>query len=116
MTDEVLVGPICRRQEVTEVPKVFAAEEIARTGVIVVEKNNTVRAFENVCPHAFARLDFANTPVAALDGYHILCNVHGAQFDPVSGVCTLGPCVGAKLTSLKVKEVEHDIYIVKRDV
>jgi nitrite reductase/ring-hydroxylating ferredoxin subunit len=36
-------------------------------------------------------------------GEHVVCAAHGALFDPLTGVCTLGPCLGDSLTPVALR-------------
>ena len=70
-----------------------------------------VRAFVNVCPHRAQ-------PVALGDGRlfnpagEIECPSHGARFDPLTGACVGGPCLGAPLIPLPVEEREGAIWLL----
>jgi len=38
--------------------------------------------------------------VVNFDGRALICSTHGAIYEPATGLCTAGPCVGDRLTSL----------------
>ena len=40
----------------------------------------------------------------------IICSIHGATYDPLNGRCVGGPCVGARLTALRVEERDAQVY------
>jgi nitrite reductase/ring-hydroxylating ferredoxin subunit len=42
-------------------------------------------------------------------GEYIVCATHGAMYRPADGLCVAGPCNGAKLRSIKVRESEGRI-------
>ncbi len=69
----------------------------------VVRKDGELRAYANVCPHARHALDFPADRFLAPDGEMLLCSSHGALFDPLTGVCVLGPCVGRGLIPLTAR-------------
>ena len=64
----------------------------------VVRRGDAVFGYVDRCPHAglplAQKLDDYLTP----DGALIACSWHGALFEPESGACVGGPCVGAALT------------------
>ena len=70
-----------------------------------------LRAFVNVCPHRAQ-------PVALGDGRlfnaagEIECQAHGARFDPLTGACVGGPCLGAALVPLPVAERDGAIWLL----
>jgi nitrite reductase/ring-hydroxylating ferredoxin subunit len=37
------------------------------------------------------------------DRQALVCHAHGARFDPLSGACTLGPCLGQSLRPLALR-------------
>ncbi len=76
--------------------------------VLLVKHHREINAFLNRCPHAFAKLDSGYPKLVAMDDYHLLCTMHGAQFNPQTGRCVLGPCKGRYLQSLDIK-VEDDL-------
>lgn len=71
--------------------------------VFVVRVDNVVRAYVNSCPHAFAPLEMEPDRFLDLTGTHVLCTMHGAHFDVVSGTCIMGPCKGRRLTAYPVR-------------
>lgn len=64
-----------------------------------------VVAWENHCQHWIdVRLDDGDG--ATLRGEEIVCQHHGAMFDRTTGVCTWGPCEGARLDAVAVEAVD----------
>ncbi|HET6829471.1 MAG TPA: Rieske 2Fe-2S domain-containing protein [Ramlibacter sp.] len=64
-----------------------------------------LHGWRNACPHwggtsmAWRKDAFLNR-----EGTRIVCAAHGAQFDIASGLCTLGPCVGERLSRVELIE------------
>ena len=56
-----------------------------------------VVAYRNACPHTGGELDWNEGDFLDADGRLIVCATHGALFEPSTGYCELGPCVGASL-------------------
>lgn len=77
--------------------------------VVVVRKGGAVSAFENRCPHRGVSLDWAPDRFWSDDGSHLQCATHGALFEPNTGACVAGPCVGRGLARLAL--VERDEYL-----
>ena len=59
-------------------------------------------AYENSCPHMRANLNWQEEQFFSVDGLFLQCSLHGALFDPSSGACIRGPCVGKNLKKIKV--------------
>ena len=64
----------------------------------VVRRGEDAFGYVDRCPHAglplAQELDAYMTP----DGALIACSWHGALFEPQTGACVGGPCLGARLT------------------
>jgi nitrite reductase/ring-hydroxylating ferredoxin subunit len=54
-------------------------------------------AYRNLCAHWHVDLDMGEGEFWSERLQRIQCRTHGAAYDPFSGVCELGPCVGARL-------------------
>ena len=65
--------------------------------LIAVRRGSKPVLFLNRCPHRGTELDWTPGVLLAVDGYHIQCATHGALFDPESGNCISGPCMGQAL-------------------
>lgn len=68
----------------------------------VVRYGEAVHAYRNVCPHAGNFLNWKENAFLTRDRSLIMCASHGALFDPASGVCVAGPCVGRALQAVPV--------------
>lgn len=85
--------------------------------LIVLRAGGEVRAWLNSCPHAGVRLDWRPDDFLDHTGTWLLCSMHGALFEPASGVCIAGPCRGSRLVevgrctadapALEVREIER---------
>ncbi len=76
--------------------------------VILVRSGAHVAAFLNVCPHAGRRLDWSPGQFL-IDQGRLVCAVHGASFERMTGVCVAGPCRGNALRPIAV--VERDGWL-----
>ena len=76
-----------------------AALYTAPTGAsyLVVHQAGTWRVFSNTCPHRRLRLDRAGQLSFTADKSLLVCVNHGAKFQPLTGKCVAGPCVGKQL-------------------
>lgn len=67
--------------------------------VIVVRRGRRLHGWRNACPHmAGARMAWRKDAYLNAGRSHIVCHAHGAQFEIAIGLCTLGPCVGQRLS------------------
>ena len=67
-------------------------------------------AYVNRCPHTGITLDWVNNQFFSSDNRYIMCATHGAVFEPPSGECIWGPCVGLSLQSLPIMIDDGQIY------
>ena len=74
----------------------------------------TVRAYVNRCPHAGTELDWQPGEFYEESGLYLVCSTHGALFEPSTGYCVAGPCRGASLEPLQVREREGQVFLQER--
>ncbi len=78
----------------------------------VVRYDGEARAFVNQCPHAFTELDWQPGLFFDEAGLYLMCSTHGALFDPANGLCIAGPCRGASLARLEVRERDGEVLLL----
>lgn len=73
--------------------------------------DNKLYIYQNLCPHLNKQL--ANSSFHCFDDSISLieCQFHSAQFNPATGVCVSGPCLGEKLKGFVVTEKEGVFYL-----
>ena len=69
----------------------------------VIRWKGELRAYLNRCPHTGVTLNWAENQFFDLQNEYIQCSLHGALFEPLSGKCIWGPCVGGQLPELHVE-------------
>jgi nitrite reductase/ring-hydroxylating ferredoxin subunit len=67
------------------------------TSYLVIYRDDAWRVFVNVCPHRHLPLDRAGQLFFTADRGLLVCPNHGAKFQPLTGTCVAGPCVGKSL-------------------
>ena len=67
-------------------------------------------AYVNRCPHVGLCLDWVDNQFFTVDHRYLMCANHGAVFEPPTGECVWGPCVGASLQSLPLEIVGEKIF------
>lgn len=70
----------------------------------VVRFEGRVVGYLNRCAHVPAEMDWQPGKFFDDTQRWILCSIHGAVYDPASGHCVAGPCLGRSLRSLRVNE------------
>ncbi len=77
-----------------------------------VRHRGGVRAFVNRCPHAGTELDWQPGEFFDLTGLYLCCSTHGALFEPGNGLCVAGPCRGASLEPLDIREQDGQVILL----
>jgi nitrite reductase/ring-hydroxylating ferredoxin subunit len=91
---------LCRADEIAEgAARGFDLDGEGDEAIFVVRVGGRLSAWRNACPHIDgAPLALRKDAYLNAAGDRIVCFGHGAEFLPDSGLCVLGPCLGAKLT------------------
>ena len=77
---------------------------------LLVNYYGNLFAYVNRCPHTGITLDWVNNQFFSVDGRYLMCATHGAVFEPPSGECTWGPCVGLALQSVPIEIEDGQVY------
>jgi nitrite reductase/ring-hydroxylating ferredoxin subunit len=77
---------------------------------LIVNFQGNHYAYINRCPHTGITLDFVNNQFFSSDNRYIMCATHGAVFEPPTGECIWGPCVGLSLQQMPVEIDDGNIY------
>ena len=64
-----------------------------RKFVVLKWKGETI-VYRNRCPHAGTPLDWIPDRFFDRSGEFLFCTTHGASFEPDTGLCVDGPCIG----------------------
>ena len=119
------VPPLPQSARVTEPVRVCDAEALAergdavvfevqqwgcKVGAFVLRFEGQVVGYLNRCAHVPTELDWQEGKFLDADRELIICSVHGATYEPLSGHCNGGPCAGARLTPLRVEERDAQVY------
>ncbi|HEX9146324.1 MAG TPA: Rieske 2Fe-2S domain-containing protein [Candidatus Binatia bacterium] len=67
-------------------------------------------AYVNRCPHVGISLDWVDNQFFTVDNRYLMCANHGAVFEPPTGECVWGPCVGASLESVVLDIQEEKVF------
>jgi nitrite reductase/ring-hydroxylating ferredoxin subunit len=82
-----------------------------RIAGFVIRWDGVVHGYENLCRHLPLPLDYADGRFFTPDRDYLLCQSHGALYEPATGLCAQGPCKGASLKRLAVFEADGAIWL-----
>jgi nitrite reductase/ring-hydroxylating ferredoxin subunit len=77
---------------------------------MVINYNGTLYAYVNRCRHVALSLDWVDNRFFTDDRRYLICANHGALYEPKSGECIWGPCVGASLQRVPLEEEGENVY------
>jgi nitrite reductase/ring-hydroxylating ferredoxin subunit len=67
-------------------------------------------AYINRCPHTGITLDWVDNKFFSSDERYLMCATHGAVFQPPTGECIWGPCLGLSLQSVPIEIYDGKVY------
>ncbi|NLQ18279.1 Rieske 2Fe-2S domain-containing protein [Marinomonas sp. M1K-6] len=69
----------------------------------VVKKDGQLFAWRNACPHVNgAPMAWRKDAYMDAKKQHVACHAHGALFEPTTGLCIQGPCLGKALEKIPI--------------
>lgn len=77
---------------------------------MLVNFQGNLFAYINRCPHTGITLDWVNNQFFSSDKRYVMCATHGAVFEPATGECIWGPCVGLSLQSVPIEIDGGQVY------
>lgn len=78
----------------------FDTESAGQATIFVLRRGDQVRAWRDRCPHHGTPLPWRKDAYLNAAGDRVVCSAHGALFEPESGLCVQGPCLGERLRAL----------------
>lgn len=89
----------------------FDTQDCGQDTIFLVRFEGQIYGWQNKCPHQpKAPMAWKKNNYMAPSGHYIQCYAHGALFEPQSGVCIQGPCIGKRLKSIGV-EIQKDGFL-----
>jgi len=69
-------------------------------------------AFQNSCPHTGVSLNWNPHQFFDPESRYLQCGIHGAIFEPDTGLCVRGPCLDQALPQLPLLINNDNLYIL----
>jgi nitrite reductase/ring-hydroxylating ferredoxin subunit len=105
--------PLCLSEQLAERGDAVAFEVLQYRQPVrafALRFDGRVVAYLNRCVHTPVEMDWQEGKFLDMDREYILCSIHGAAYEPASGRCVGGPCVGGRLTAIEVEERDGQVY------
>jgi nitrite reductase/ring-hydroxylating ferredoxin subunit len=103
---------ICASEALVDGGQGVVFELSTHSRAFVVRYCGTARGYVNRCPHAGTELDWQPGEFFEESGLYLMCSTHGALFEPSSGYCVAGPCRGASLEPLRIRERDGQVILL----
>ena len=91
--------------------------DVARSGssasAFAVRYAGKAYAYLNRCAHRFVELDWEPGQFFEYSRQYLVCATHGALYEPDSGYCVAGPCRGARLVPVAVRETDGAVWLAE---
>lgn len=104
--------PLCQSADLEEggAAVLFDVQEFGQTiQAFAVRYDNVAVAYLNRCAHVPTAMDWQEGQFFDQDKRFIICSIHGALYDPPTGQCVGGPCPGAKLHAIELREQSGEV-------
>lgn len=83
----------------------FSVPELGENlSAFIVRFQNKPYAYLNRCAHLPIEMDWNEGDFFTREKDFLICATHGAQYEPQSGLCVLGPCQEKRLGPIEVNE------------
>lgn len=99
--------PLCASADLAERGRAvrFSVSQYGRqVPAFALRFDGRVVAYLNRCAHVPVEMDWQPGEFLDADRRYLICSIHGALYEPAHGGCVAGPCVGARLTPVDVRE------------
>ncbi|WP_417527969.1 Rieske (2Fe-2S) protein [Marinomonas shanghaiensis] len=95
---------LCHIDDIDEgTTKGFLANDAGQDLLFIVKVKGQIFAWRNACPHVLgAPMAWRKDAYMDAKKQHVACHAHGALFEPDSGLCIQGPCLGKTLEKVPV--------------
>ncbi|RPH30187.1 Rieske (2Fe-2S) protein [Buttiauxella warmboldiae] len=93
--------PLCLADSLREgQARGFDPDNSGQATVIALRYRGEIFLWRNVCPHLGTPMNWRRDAFMDPAGEKLVCFAHGAIFEPDSGLCIQGACLGQRLTEL----------------
>jgi nitrite reductase/ring-hydroxylating ferredoxin subunit len=105
--------PLCASADLAESGQAVVFDVLlwrARAHAFALRFEGQVVAYMNRCAHVPTEMDWQPGQFLDADRRFSLCSMHGAIYEPTTGHCVGGPCVGGRLMPVAVVERAGRVY------
>jgi len=107
--------PLCASSELLEKGNAFVFDVLhfrQPARAFVLRFDGRVVAYLNRCLHVPTEMDWQPGEFLDSGKEFIMCSIHGAVYEPLTGRCAGGPCGRGRLTVIEVFERDGQVYWV----
>lgn len=107
---------LCEINELSHLKTKAIYSTLYQKKVIVLLFDQQIYAWLDACPHYVQAtpMSWKSDHYLSEDKKFIQCFAHGALFDFQTGHCIKGPCIGQKLTEVKIAIVNNQLFCLRK--
>ena len=94
----------------------FDPLEHGKDTIFAIWHNHEILIYRNQCPHEPVTMEYRRHQFLTKDRSQIICYAHGARFEPTTGECVHGPCLGKQLKKIAYQLINEVIYVDKQEL
>ena len=79
--------------------------------LFVIKRDSQIFVYKNSCPHTGVNLNWLPDQFMDSEQFFVQCAVHGAKFQVEDGLCVWGPCVNQRLTPVKFRVENGELFL-----
>ncbi len=88
----------------------YNATEAMNLPAFAVKHDGQVHAYLNQCAHVAMEMDWQAGQFFDFDAQYLMCATHGALYEPGTGLCIAGPCIGKHLKPVPIVFYNNTFY------
>jgi len=110
------LNPICTWEELQKTSYLARSIRLKNQPVsaIIFAFEGCAYAYVNHCMHMHRPLNCEQDAIFDETGNYLRCSMHGFIFDPKTGECRSPVCLGQRLQSLRLEEIDGMLYFAEK--
>jgi len=84
---------------------------LLKADAFVLNWRDKYYAYQNSCPHTGVNLNWQPNQFFDFESRFVQCGIHGALFEPASGLCVRGPCLARSLAALPLIIHNENVFL-----
>jgi nitrite reductase/ring-hydroxylating ferredoxin subunit len=91
-------------------PAPYNTQQALPLPAFAIKHAGQVHAYLNQCAHVAMEMDWQVGQFFDFDAQYLMCATHGALYEPETGLCIAGPCIGKSLKPIPIVFYDNTLY------